>query len=397
MYRIVTGDTDRRALRVLLGGILGLIVAMGIGRFSFTPILPLMQRDLGINHSLAGNLAALNYIGYLLGAVLCSTTPRLLNSSIFNVGALLTSILSTFLMAWTTSPALWGLLRFTGGLASAFLFVLIAIEVSEALIRSNHSRWGTALYGGVGLGIAISGVAVPLLDRLGNWQTTWFGMGVLAVLLSTAGVLLAGKRKSALDLPEATPVQAGHGNLKNITRLAIAYFLEGFGYIISGTFLVTIIVNTPGLTGFAPLSWVAVGLAAAPSTIIWQQVANRFSVRQALIAAFTMQAFGIFLSSIASNVFTAILSAIIFGGTFMGIVALVMVEGGRRSGKDGRRAAAVLTACFGGGQVLGPPLAGFLADWQGGFTLSLIIAGLVVSAGAVLVATDKGFQVRPVK
>ena len=67
-----TARPEQAALKVLVGGILGMVVAMGIGRFVFTPILPLMQRDLGMTNSVAGWLAGLNYLGYLLGAVICS-------------------------------------------------------------------------------------------------------------------------------------------------------------------------------------------------------------------------------------------------------------------------------------------------------------------------------------
>lgn len=384
---------NRSALRVLIGGMFGMIVAMGIGRFGFTPILPLMQRDLGISHSLAGGLASLNYVGYLAGALLCAVWPRVLSSSFLSVGALITSIATTLLMGVIRDPFWWGSLRLAAGISSAILFVVIAIEVTETLVRSRHSRWSSALYGGIGLGIALSGVAVPFLDRFGGWSVTWFGMGVISGVVALVGLAVAGKRQGAISVADAPSPTTG--NLVGIVRLAVAYFLEGFGYIVSATFLVTMIAHTPGLSGFAPWSWVAVGLAAAPSTIIWQQIACRIGVRLALTTAYLLQACGILLSSSATSPFSAGLAAVIFGGTFLGIVALSMAEGGRRAGTEGRRVAAILTVCFGAGQVIGPPLAGLLADQQGGFTVPLLLAGMVVTCGGILVATDRNFTAKP--
>lgn len=136
----------------------------------------------------------------------------------------------------------------------------------------------------------------------------------------------------------------------------------------------------------------AVGLAAAPSTILWRLTANRIGTRPALSLAYLLQDVGIFLSINAGTALIAGLAAVIFGGTFLGIVALAMAEGARRAGTEGRRAAAVLTACFGAGQVVGPPLAGLLADQQGGFSLALLLAAALVVLGGVLVATDKEFS-----
>ena len=376
----------RSALRVLAGGMLGMMVAMGIGRFAFTPILPLMQRDLGVSHSLAGGLASLNYVGYLAGALMCAVWPRVLRSMLVNLGALIACVATTLLMGLTLSSHWWGCLRLLAGFASAVLFVVIAIEVSESLAHFRHSRWSSALYGGIGLGIALSGAVVPVLDRIGGWSAAWLGMGALSIMLALAGIAVAGKQTVALRVPDVTVRTAGR--LSGIARLATAYFLEGFGYIVSATFLVTMIAHSPGLGGFASWSWVAVGLAAAPSTILWQRVAIRIGVRYALASAYLLQACGILLSIGAGSASRAGLAAVIFGGTFLGIVSLVMTEGGRRSGTEGRRAAAVLTACFSAGQVIGPLMAGLLADQQG-FTLPLLLAAAAVALGGALVMTDR--------
>jgi predicted MFS family arabinose efflux permease len=383
----------RYAVRVLAGGVLGMMVAMGIGRFAYTPVLPLMQRELGMTNAVAGWVASLNYLGYLAGAIGCALMPGMLRSSAVNVGALAACIASTFLMGATVSPVWWGVLRCTAGIASALLFVGIAVEVTELLTRHAFSRWVGALYGGIGLGIALSGIVVPLLGWIGGWRSAWFGMGAIAAALALAGVGLARKRDTALAVPaRSSGVRGGPGK---IWLLSGAYFCEGFGYIISATFIVAIIAKTPGLESFAPWSWVAVGLAAAPSTVLWQLTSRRIGLRPALILAHTVQAAGILISIRAESAAVAGLAAALFGGTFLGIVTLVMAEATRRCAGTARQAAAVLTACFGAGQVIAPPLAGLLADSRGGFALPLLGAAAAVALGGVLIALDRGFSRAP--
>lgn len=385
-----TLQKDWSALRVLAGGMLGMVVAMGIGRFVFTPILPLMQRDLGMTNTLAGWLAGLNYLGYLAGAIGCTVIPALLRSRLVAGGALFLSIATTVLMGLTVSVAWWAAMRLVGGVASAILFIVISAEVAETLARRGYGHWLGALYGGIGLGIALSGLLVPPLDRLGGWAGAWIGMGAIAAGLAVTGILLG--RKHVDQRGKSGSGMGRFSGLRAVWLLGAAYFCEGLGYIVTATFLVAIIAATPGLAGFAAYSWVAVGLAALPSTIVWPHLARRIGQRQALLAAYLLQAAGILVSIWADSMAEALFVAITFGGTFLGIVALTLAEGNRRMGREGPRAAAFLTACFGIGQVLGPVVAGFLADiWQD-FALSLGLAAASVVAGGVCIACDRRFQ-----
>lgn len=381
------------SLKVLAGGILGMMVVMGIGRFVYTPILPLMQRDLGMTNSVAGWLAGLNYLGYLAGAILCVVTPKLLHSRLMTAGALLFSIATTGGMGVTLSVFWWGLMRLAGGFASAVLFIVITAEVGEALLRQGRGHWVGALYGGVGLGIALSGLVVPPFDRVGGWEGAWIGAGLIAALLAGAGLALGRTRQ--LVLPPTIEVTRSAAPLFGVRLLACGYFFEGLGYIVTATFLVAIIARTPGLESFAPYSWVAVGLAAVPSTVVWPLLARRLGFRIALLGAYLVQATGILVSIGAETEPAVLFAALTFGGTFLGIVAMTLAEGHRRMPGDGRRAAAFLTACFGVGQVLGPVLAGVLADRKAGFTLPLSLAATAVLLAAGCVLLDGRFQQDP--
>jgi predicted MFS family arabinose efflux permease len=378
---------NQTAATVLIGGMLGMVVAMGIARFAYTPILPLMQRDLGISNSLAGGLAAINYAGYLGGSLLCMLAPRLLNNRILTATALFISISTTLAMGLTTSEIAWSAMRFASGLTSAILFIVITAEVAETLIRYGHSQWLGALYSGIGLGIALSGLLVPWLDQFNGWSGTWIGMGGLALVIALLGLTVGRKHIEVRPAAQETSVAQEHK--QSLWRLAMAYFLEGFGYIITATFIVAIITATPGLAGFAPYSWVAVGVAAIPSTLIWPLLARRFGHQKALLAAFALQAVGIVFSINATTIAQVLFAAVSFGATFLGIVALTLAEGNRRWPADSRRAAAILTTAFSLGQMFGPAVAGILADHRAGFALPLGIAAGCVTCGGVIILFDR--------
>lgn len=292
-------------------------------------------------------------------------------------------------MAGTVSVFWWGGMRFISGFVSAILFIVIVAEVNEALIRQGYSHWVGTLYGGIGLGIVLSGLLVPQFDKLGGWGPAWIGMGITASFLALAGILLG--RKKEFFLPVTVHRTNANSAIKKLWFLALAYFLEGFGYIVSATFIVAIIAVTPGLESFAPYSWVAVGVAAALSTVFWPSVARCTSYKDALVWAYVIQAVGIAISIYADTVVEVFFAAITFGGTFLGIVALTLAEGTRRTRGKGK-AAAILTAYFGTGQVLGPIVAGVLADSKAGFTVPLFIAATSVGLGAICTIFDTEFK-----
>ena len=208
-------------------------------------------------------------------------------------------------------------------------------------------------------------------------------------MLATAGVLL-GRRRELIQ-PITIDQTRRRISLASVRLLAVGYFFEGLGYIVTATFLVAIIALTPGLEHFAPYSWVAVGLAAVPTTIFWPWLGRHVGNQKALLAAYILQATGILVSIGAKSIVAVLFAAVTFGGTFLGIVALVLTEGNLRMPGDGRRAAAFLTTGFGVGQMLGPVFAGILADLQAGFTVPLLAAALCVVIAGLCVAMDRQF------
>jgi predicted MFS family arabinose efflux permease len=378
----------------LLAGIVALAAAMGIGRFAYTPILPAMLAAGRLDATQAGLLASANYAGYLVGALAVAlAVPRSTQTLVLRVSTIAVAA-TTALMAVTTGLAAWGLVRFVSGLASAGVFVLASGLVLDALRQQGQSSRSGWLYSGVGLGIVTSGLVVRATGGALGWRGDW----ALLALLATIAIYpiwrwLPRSRGAAAET--ATMRGFGLGTVSPaLILLFVAYFLEGVGYIVSGTFLVAIIDGMPGLAGLGSGVWIVVGLAVIPSSALWAASAARIGYARALVAAYALQGCGIALP-LAGGAGAAFASAVLFGGTFAGITALTLTLAGFLTPRRSASLIGALTASFGIGQVIGPVLAGFIASRAHGFAPALIVASGIIFVAAALMAALHRFDGAP--
>jgi predicted MFS family arabinose efflux permease len=397
-----TESGERSLRKTLASGILALVVAMGIGRFAYTPILPAMQATFGLSNGMSGALASSNYLGYLVGAILAAAVPSAGRQTFLLRASLIVVVLTTYLVAFTTEFWVWMAVRFVAGVASAGVFVFASGAILSVLASMDKQKLSGWLYSGVGLGIAISGVLVLALNKLlpigyvAGWRADWIGMAILATVLLIPCWAWIPRSENEAARPKARPESITSTARRRVVLtylllLSVAYFLEGTGYIVSGTFLVKIIEELPGLGGFGTSAWILVGLAAIPSTVLWAWAASRAGFVGTLIVAYIVQAIGVVLPVLSGTEWAAALSAILFGGTFMGIVALTITYAREVvPSQQAARAIAVLTAAFGVGQVVGPLIATGLASGPNDFGPSLVAASsaLFVS-GLLMVAVGK--------
>jgi predicted MFS family arabinose efflux permease len=368
---------------------------MGIGRFAYTPILPAMQATFGLSNGMSGALASSNYLGYLVGAILAAAVPFARRQTLLLRANLIVVVLTTCLVAFTTEFWAWMAVRFVAGVASAGVFVFASGAILGVLASRDKQKLSGWLYSGVGLGIAISGVLVLALNKLlpigyvAGWRADWIGMAVLAtVLLIPCWAWIPRSENDAARraCPESITPRASRGVFPTyLLLLGVAYFLEGAGYIVSGTFLVKIIQELPGLGGFGTSAWILVGLAAIPSTVLWAWAASRTGFMGTLIVAYIVQAIGVVLPVLSGTEWATALSAILFGGTFMGIVALTITYAREVvPSQQAARAIGMLTAAFGVGQVVGPFVATGLASGPKDFGPSLVAASSALFVSGLL-------------
>ncbi|WOX14079.1 YbfB/YjiJ family MFS transporter [Streptomyces sp. N50] len=351
-----------------------LAAGMGVGRFVYTPILPLMHTQAGLSTTAGAHLATANYVGYLLGALAGTLIPALVRSRAVLRGSFVVLTGTLAAMPATHSTTTWIALRLLAGVASALIFV-VAVSSLLGHLRNHPAHmpgWG---FGGVGAGIALSGLLVLALRSVADWQVAWWSSAALAAALATA----------AWNLRPEIPPAPSTGARDTVVdpwfgALFVSYTLEGVGYIVAGTFLVAAIgQRSPGWIGSG--AWVLVGMAAVPSSALWARLGRRWSRPGLLCVALAIQAVGIALPALIGGVAAALVSAVLFGATFIGVSTLALATGAELRFP---RSVALLTAGYSVGQILGPlAVAPLLHD---GYRPALLLAAAVVLAAAVTAA-----------
>ncbi len=385
--------TAERPVGVAMGGFIALASAMGIGRFVYTPILPFMADGLGLTKGEAGLIASANFLGYMLGA-LAAASPALPGSRRnWAVAALALSAVSTGVMGLFGTLPVFLVLRFIGGVASAFALVFSSALVMDRLAAANRPALIALYFAGVGTGIVTSALLVAGLAAAGfGWRDFWFASGMLTLLglgLFTALVPGGG------DGPAKPMAASPGGRDRRLVALITAYGLFGFGYVITATFISAIVRSEAALASLEPVIWLIVGVGAIPSVAVWAAIGRRIGNGRAYALACLVEAGAVTLSVISLSPLAVALSALLLGGTFVGITATGLVNARELSRVDPRRNLALMTAIFGIGQMIGPTFGGFLHDISGSFRLPTLAAAAVLVLAALLVGVTASTRPAP--
>jgi hypothetical protein len=363
-------------MRIALAGLAALVVAMGIGRFAFTPLLPMMQGDAGVSLAEGGYLAAANYLGYLAGALWAMRPAR---PDVAVRLSLLAIAVATLAMGVTHAMPAWILWRTVAGVASAWALVHVSSWCLQELAARGKPHLGGVVFSGVGWGIGLAGVLCLALMAAGaSSSQAWLALGIVSLAVAAA----------------LWPVVAGHGAAASsgnglqwtadAVRLVLCYGAFGFGYIIPATFVPVMardVVADPLVFGWA---WPIFGTTAALSTLFISRRDNR---RAWAMAALAMAA-GVAAPMVIPGIAGILGSALLVGGTFM-VITMTGMQEARQVG--GPALMAAMTAAFATGQIAGPLAVSALAQLRGGMPAALSIAAALL----VLSAFALGWKARP--
>ncbi|MCR4458105.1 MFS transporter [Pseudescherichia sp. L3] len=346
------------AVRIALAGFVMLIVAMGIGRFAFTPQVPLMIRDGQLSLTSTGLVAAMNYLGYLIGAWDAMRARQRVEQRLYvGIGG---AVLLTLLSALAVDPLLHGILRLIIGVMSGWAMVLTAAWVGDRLAHTGRTGLNAAVFAGPGAGIALSGLLAVAIQAQGlSAAAGWLVYGVLALVL----IMLIARdlpRPGALHRSGEQP-QPLHLT-RDIKRLAWSYSLAGFGYILPATFLSQMAaLRFPGSL-FAQFVWPVFGLAAMVGIALSVALRHKGESHQRLAVVLWLQGVGVIAAWLLPGMAGLVCGALLVGGGFLSAVQLSLLYGRELAAGHARYMAGLLTTGYAVGQLIGP-MTSALSTW----------------------------------
>lgn len=367
-----------------LAGLAALAVAMGIGRFAFTPILPMMLQDAGLSIATGGLLASANYVGYLLGALSAMVVKIRPEHAIR--GGLLAIAAVTLAMGWQVPFAVWLVLRLLAGFASAWVLISVSAWCMESLARYQRPFLNSLVFAGVGTGIAIAGLMCLALTRFdAHSPQAWISMGLLSLTVTL--IVWRFFRPSST----VAAAKVGQGRYRwnaDALRLVFCYGVFGFGYIIPATFLPVMARNALQGSPLFGWSWPVFGIAAALSTLWVAFLVGRMGNRRVWQFSHFVMAASVVLPVILPGLLSVFVAALCVGGTFMVITLAALQEGKRIAASNATVLIAAMTSAFAAGQIIGP-LTVSAGSGNGSFSTALVTAAVLLAGSALLLGQER--------
>jgi MFS family permease len=378
---------------ILLAGIIALIIGVGVARFVFTSLLPPMLEDY-LSLNFAGVLASINYVGYLAGSIVAVFITNINTKVKFFRFGMFLCIVTTLVLGISTNDILWMICRVLAGFGAAMALVVGSAIVMNKLNIPNKTKAMGIHFSGIGFSILISDLIVRIVFYFeGTWNFAWIVLSLFAFVISLYSMYILSYDK------EVQQNSVKHKIDKSLFSpfviiLIIAYFCEGVGMVVQGTFLPDIINSLEGLEGFGSFTWTLVGLAGIPSCILWMILAHKYGSVNIIMLAMFLQVIGILISALTNNMYLNLLSGILYGGTFVGLVALFMNLGGKLSKNNPVLLMGALTTAYGIGQVLAPLYSVALIEEFKNYDYSLYLTAFIVSGGIVMLYLSKVFKLK---
>jgi predicted MFS family arabinose efflux permease len=379
---------SRSARGVAFGLAFGPAAAQGFSRFGYALLVPGIRADLGWSFAQAGGVASANAAGYLIGAlILTRIAQRIGLRSAFAIG-LVSTVVTLLTSAFVSDYGLVLVVRFLAGVAGAIAFVAGGAIVARLAAEPGKASPLAIYFAGGGIGIAVSGLVIPWLAGADGeqWRAAWIGLGLMAALCAAIAWLFSE------PAPIPAPVQESSIERRvSLVPIHIAYGFFGAGYIAYMTFVFALLSDRGATLSFRSLFWIALGLSAACSFPIWNRLPARLKGNREFALMNAATALGVLCVIPFHNPVLELMSAIIFGGSFLAVVGSVtslaksLTVPGHWTHVIG-----TLTGAFALGQCSGPLVSGVLSDRPGGVETGLWLSVALLGSASIVSLWQRG-------
>lgn len=382
---------------IVIVGVLVTLCNLGLGRFAFGMILPSMGKGLSLSYSEMGVISTANFVGYLVGALVCGRLTSTIGARATITGALALIAVSLALVGLATGFWLAVVAFSIAGFGSGAGNVATVGLVSHWFLRSMRGKASGLIVTGSGYAIMASGLVIPRVNTqfgASGWRVNWWIIAVVVALTAVLSILLLRNRPEDLGLTahghavkDAQPHEpiSETEQRRTTARLGGIYALFGASYIVYVTFIVTTLVAERGFDeSAAGWFWFAVGFLSIFSGPIFGALSDHAGRKIGLAAVFGMHTISFLLVGLnLPNPF--LYASVVFFGLAAWSIPGIMgaAVGDYMSPHQAVHSLGILTVCFGVGQAAGPAIAGVLADRSGSFNSSYVLAAALAALGAI--------------
>ncbi|XXJ18281.1 MFS transporter [Desulfovibrio caledoniensis] len=381
---------------------------LGLGRFSLGMLLPSMGASLGLDYGRMGWIGTGNFIGYMLAVVLAGTVTQSHGARRTIAAGLALVGVSMVLISRAAGFESVLLLYFATGIGSGLANVPLMGLISHWFLRDTRGRAAGFMVAGNGVAIIFAGLFIPWVN-LGSggqgWRTGWLVLGLVALAVAAlAGWLLRnhprdkgiaplGRAKADTAPRRARQSPAGPPGSRRgiIAHLGIIYLLFGASSVIYATFIVTALVDVHHYgEDAAGRFWAVVGGLSVLSGPLFGGLSDRLGRRFGMIVVFTLFTLAYAFAALSGSPFFLYASVGLFGIVAWSIPTIMSAAVGDYMGPDRAvRAFGLITLFFGAGQIVGPVIAGYLADLSGDFTAAFWLCAALTGCALALTAQLK--------
>jgi predicted MFS family arabinose efflux permease len=376
----IRNRAPRHEVLVALGLALAPVIALGFSRFAYALLLPPMRDDLGWSYTAAGGMNTANALGYIAGAATGAWWAKRFGIRQAFIGTLVVSAIALTLTATATGYAMLMTLRVIGGIATAIAFV-----VGSSLAARLRGSLLPVYFAGVGIGIVVSGVAVPGAlagDAPDDWRAGWLILGAVSLIALLPAWLAARAVPRQRQAPAAT---LRPDELRKLHFTFLGYILFGAGYVSYMTFVIALL-RGESLPSWVPTAfWLVLGVSSAAFIGPWGRHLARARGGNGQALVYGTVLLGTLPILLHVGPVTALLSAVVFGSAFMaGPTAVTAISRHVLQPAGWTAGIALMTTAFALGQAIGPILSGILSDGSGGLKAGLWVSPILLAAAAAV-------------